>query len=202
MKAWSHHSKLFSILEENRGRVETKVTVKNDITTYETPVFAAGIWSITSRDLFDLLDNDEKYYESIVGVISPSNKILLCLFIPDDQKCISPSISNIFITKESIEKIYSHALSGMEMPLIHGAKKLEDKNKNEKIAISPQKEKLSDFIKFLIKTNPNLSKNILSTTANNRHKLFKEYIDNLRKKGIEIDYDIPSSPTLERYLKL
>ncbi|SFX31371.1 hypothetical protein [Pantoea ananatis] len=201
-KAWSHHSKLASILTEHKAAVKTKIKVKNHITTYETPAFAAGIWSIISRDLFDLLDSDENHYEPMVEAISPSDKILLCLFIPDDQECINKSTSNIFITKEFIEKIYHHALNGTEMPLMHGTRKLEDKNKHEKKIISPQKEKLSEFIKFLIKTNPTISKNILSTSANNRHKLFKEYIEDLRKKGIEVDYDIPSSPTLERYLKL
>lgn len=201
-KLWSHHSKLFSIKKENMERLEPKVVVKNDITKYEIPAFAAGIWSITSRNLLDLLNNTEKHYESITAIISPSSQIMSCLFHPDNQECMDVSISNIFITKKYIEKIHSHAISGNEMPLIDGAKNFDDDNKNEKTIISPHKEKLSEFIKFLIKTNPTISKNILSTTANNRHKLFREYIENLRRKGIEVDYDIPSSPTLERYLKL
>lgn len=201
-KLWSYHSKLFSIKKENTERLESKVVIKNDIAKYETPAFASGIWSMTSRNLLDLLNNDEKHYESIIEVFSPSSKIKSCLFYSDNQECMDISISNIFITKKHIEKIYSHAISGNEMPLIDGAKRFDDDNKNEKTIISPQKEKLSEFIKFLIKTNPTISKNILSTTANNRHKLFREYMETLRKKGIEVDYDIPSSPTLERYLKL
>ncbi|HFZ3584087.1 TPA: hypothetical protein ACWO8B_004987, partial [Salmonella enterica subsp. enterica serovar Muenchen] len=65
-----------------------------------------------------------------------------------------------------------------------------------------QKEKLSNFIRFLIQSNPTLNKNILSTTANNRHKILRDYLDELKSKGTDIDYEIPSSPTLERYLNL
>ncbi|EBN7450075.1 TPA: hypothetical protein HJH17_004487, partial [Salmonella enterica] len=76
-----------------------------------------------------------------------------------------------------------------------------DENDDTK-SISPQKEKLSNFIRFLIQSNPTLNKNILSTTANNRHKILRDYLDELKSKGTDIDYEIPSSPTLERYLNL
>lgn len=201
-KIWSRHSKVYHVLTLNDGVIKPTI-IKNDLTTYELKSLASEIWSINSRNLSILLDeSDYTYVETDVSAVNPSPQILSSNFYPEEDERPVININNIFITMETIEKIHSHALSGKILPFIEGVSSSDNNESINIKTISPHKEKLSDFIRFLIQTNPTINKKILSTTANNRHKLFKDYLDELKLKGIEIDYDIPSSPTLERYLKL
>lgn len=202
-KTWSRHSKVYKIITTKEDPTPSLIQTDRLATTYELKCFISDLWSIDSRNISIILKDTENVFEETkLSAVSPSNSILSNAFHPDINERPLINLDNIFITKEIIDKIHSHALSGKPLPYMEDFIYSDGNETNDIKAISPHKEKISNFIRFLIQSNPTLNKKILSTTANNRHKILRDYLEDLKSKGNEIDYDIPSSPTLERYLNL
>lgn len=202
-KIWSRHSKVYKLITAKDELILPLIHKNTLSTTYELNCFISDIWSIDSRNLSVLLkDTGNVFEETKLSALTPSDKILSNSFQPEIDERPVINLDNIFITKETIDKIYTHALSGKPLPFMEDLINPDENESHDIKQILPHKEKLSNFIRFLIQSNPTINKNILSTTANNRHKILREYLEDLKSKGTEIDYDIPSSPTLERYLNL
>ncbi|EAC0630593.1 hypothetical protein GC796_19005 [Salmonella enterica] len=202
-KIWSRHSKVYTLITTKDDLIPPLIHTNTLSTTYELNCIISDIWSIDSRNISVLLNDTENVFEETkLSAISPSEQILSNSFQPEMGERPVINLDNIFITKETIDIIHTHALSGKPLPFMEDLINSYENENHDIKPISPHKEKLSNFIRFLIQSNPTINKNILSTTANNRHKILRDYLDNLKSKGTEIDYDIPSSPTIERYLNL
>ncbi|WP_196207488.1 hypothetical protein [Citrobacter sp. Res13-Sevr-PEB04-36] len=202
-KTWSRHSKVYTLITTKDDQIPPLVKTNTRSTTYELICFISDIWSIDSRNISVLLKDTENVFEETkLSAISPSDQILSNSFQPEINDRPVINLDNIFITKETIDKIHTHAVSGKPLPFMEDLINSDENDSQDIKPISPHKEKLSNFIRFLIQSNPTINKNILSTTANNRHKILRDYLEDLKSKGTEVDYDIPSSPTLERYLNL
>nr|EAV8711703.1 hypothetical protein [Salmonella enterica] len=145
-KTWSRHSKVYKLLTTKDGLVPPSIQTGPLTTTYELKCFISDLWSIESRNISILLKDEKNAYEErILSAASPSDSILSNTFQPELDERPIINLDNIYITKETIDKIYTHAISGKSLPYMEDSLN-SDENDDTK-SISPQKEKLSNFIR-------------------------------------------------------
>lgn len=106
-------------------------------------------WSMVDRIqkyLYSIKRWKNAYEERILSAASPSDSILSNTFQPELDERPIINLDNIYITKETIDKIYTHAISGKSLPYMEDSLN-SDENDDTK-SISPQKRNYLILLDF------------------------------------------------------
>lgn len=158
----------------------------------------AGIWS---PSLY------ESWHDGKIQVLETQNMIFPVEFDPKpgdivffhSSESIEIQSTNLMIMRADIEKIYRAGLSGEELgdsPVRAPAAGIDTRDNPVNVG------KVGDLLDMLIRCVPDLGDRVMSASANARHEILCTFLTQKKQEGKFVDMQMPTSASIEKYIKI
>lgn len=189
---WSAHSHIRSILRLD-GDIPIVETLRgNTVTQFNVKVSASGLWHPHSRNLMALLEApDDILYENRLSMMLPDKPFVYCHFIPDEDEYSAISLNRIYITSQSIEKIYAHSISARPMDVTKNSLLEQTSYIHQELTVLPQNEVLLEFIHYLIQSHTVFNEKLQNMAEPDKTQLFHHVLERLKEEGMLRENTLP-----------